>query len=195
MNPQNSEASPHWWRSPLALSPVVLLVMVVILRSMGRVWWCSCGSLAPWSSDTVSQHNSQHFLDPYSLSHGLHGMMFLALLQPFAGRLNFSVRLLLVVLAEAIWEVVENTPYTIDRYRTATVSLGYFGDSVFNSIGDVLCCFLGALVARQVGWLRGILIFVGIELLLLWWIRDCLILNMIMLIHPIEAIKHWQLGG
>jgi len=172
-----------------------LVFMVVVLRGMGRVWWCSCGSPAPWSSDTVSVHNSQHFLDPYSLSHGLHGMMFLALLQPFAGRIPLAWRLMLVVCAEVGWEIIENTPFTIERYRTATVSLGYTGDSIANSLGDVLCCWTGGLVARRLGWLRGIALFVALELGLLWWIRDCLILNMIMLLHPIEAVKHWQMGG
>lgn len=169
--------------------------MVVVLLWMKRVVWCSCGSLAPWSSDTVSRHNSQHLFDPYSLSHGLHGMMFLALLQPFARRIPMSWQLYLVVAGEVLWEIIENTPYTIERYRTATVSLGYTGDSIVNSLGDVLCCYLGALAARKLGWAWGILLFVAVELLLLIWIKDCLILNMVMLLHPIEAIKRWQLGG
>jgi hypothetical protein len=183
-----------WW-TPVTAAISTLIFMVVGLRLMGRVVWCSCGSLAPWTSDTVSRHNSQHLFDPYSLSHGLHGMMFLAWLQPFARWIPMRWRLYLVVLAEAVWEIIENTPYTIERYRTATVSLGYTGDSIINSLGDVLCCYLGAQVARKLGWTWGILLFLGVELLLLLWIKDCLILNMVMLLYPIEAIKKWQLGG
>lgn len=189
------EGGGFWENQPRITTWATVGLMVVVLLWMKRVVWCSCGSLAPWSSDTVSLHNSQHLFDPYSLSHGLHGMMFLALLQPFARRIPMPWQLYLVVAGEVLWEIIENTPYIIGRYRTATVSLGYTGDSIVNSLGDVLCCYWGAQAARKLGWAWGILLFVAVELLLLLWIKDCLILNMVMLLNPIEAIKQWQLGG
>jgi len=103
-------------------------------------------------------------------------------------------RLVIVLTAEAAWEILENTNAVIDRYRATTAFLGYRGDTVVNSIGDILCCGVGVLVARKLGWLRSLPIFIATEIILLFWIRDSLILELIMLIHPIDAIKTWQLG-
>jgi len=103
-------------------------------------------------------------------------------------------RLVMVLAAEAAWELLENTNAVIDRYRATTAFLGYRGDTVVNSMGDILCCGVGVLIARKLGWLRSLPIFLAVEVVLLFWIRDSLILEMIMLIHPIDAIKTWQLG-
>lgn len=105
-----------------------------------------------------------------------------------------SWRLAITLALEAIWEIFENTNAVIDRYREATAALGYQGDSVVNSLGDMVCCGLGLLIARKLGWLRSLPIFIATEIVLLFWIRDSLILEIIMLIHPIEAIKGWQLA-
>lgn len=103
-------------------------------------------------------------------------------------------RLCVAVAMEAVWEVIENSAYVIQRYREATASLGYQGDTVLNSLGDILCCSVGFMIARRLGWVRSIPIFVATEIVLLFWIRDSLILEMIMLLRPINAIKVWQLG-
>ena len=105
-----------------------------------------------------------------------------------------SWRLVITLVLEALWEIMENTNAVIDRYREATAALGYQGDTVVNSLGDMLCCGLGLLIARKLGWLRSLPIFIVTEIVLLFWIRDSLILEIIMLIRPIDAIKGWQLG-
>lgn len=103
-------------------------------------------------------------------------------------------RLVMAMAAEALWEIVENTNAVIDRYRETTAALGYQGDSVVNSLGDMVCCGLGLMIARKLGWLRSLPIFIATEIILLFWIRDSLLLEIIMLIRPIETIKQWQLG-
>jgi len=129
----------------------------------------------------------------------MHGFMFagiLLLLFRYVIKRNVSTswRLVIALAAEAAWEILENTNAVIDRYRATTAFLGYHGDTVMNSIGDILCCGVGVLIARKLGWLRSLPIFVATEIILLFWIRDSLVLELIMLIHPIDAIKTWQLG-
>jgi len=142
---------------------------------------------------------SQTFLDPYSFTHLLHGFMFagvLLLLFRFISKGNVSTswRLVIAIALEGLWEIVENSNLVIERYRAATASLGYRGDTVINSVGDMLCCAIGLLIARKLGWLRSLPIFIASEMVLALWIRDSLILEMIMLIHPFSSIKTWQLG-
>ncbi len=105
-----------------------------------------------------------------------------------------SWRLVIALVLEALWEILENTNAVIDRYREATAALGYQGDTVVNSLGDMVCCGLGLLIARKLGWLRSLPIFIVTEIVLLFWIRDSLILEIIMLIYPLDAIKGWQLA-
>lgn len=105
-----------------------------------------------------------------------------------------SWRLVIAMALEALWEILENTNAVIDRYRAATASLDYYGDTVVNSLGDMVCCGIGLLIARKLGWLRSLPIFIVTEIVLLFWIRDSLILEIIMLIYPIDAIKGWQLA-
>jgi hypothetical protein len=103
-------------------------------------------------------------------------------------------RLVIALAAEAAWEILENTNTVIDRYRATTAFLGYHGDTVVNSIGDILCCGIGVLIARKLGWLRSLPIFIATEILLLFWIRDSLLLEILMLIYPLDAVRQWQLG-
>jgi hypothetical protein len=103
-------------------------------------------------------------------------------------------RLVLAVAIEAAWEVIENTNFVIERYREATAALGYQGDSVVNSLGDILACILGLFLARKLGFRRSLAVFVLVEVALLIWIRDSLVLEVLMLIYPIDAIKAWQMG-
>ncbi|MBA3439171.1 MAG: DUF2585 family protein [Pyrinomonadaceae bacterium] len=171
---------------------IVLLVTTYLLRSQGRLWWCSCGRLLLWSGDAWSSDNSQHLFDPYSFTHILHGFLFCGLLAWGVPRLPPVWRLCLAVSAEALWEVVENSDFVIRRYREATAALGYQGDTIVNSLGDILTCGLGFVIARHLGYRRSLALFVATEVLLLIWIRDSLILNVVMLLYPIDAIKAWQ---
>lgn len=167
--------------------------MCAVLALMGRVWWCESGDAAIWSWDIWSTHNSQHLIDPYSLSHIEHGIALFLLLTVFGSqRLSFESRTLIVAWIEAAWEIFENTPFVINRYREATISLDYFGDSILNSVSDYGMCLLGVLLVRSTGWKAGLATFVALELISMLWIRDSLLLNIIMLISPIDAIKQWQ---
>jgi hypothetical protein len=164
------------------------------LRSQGRPWWCGCGSLGLWISDVKGSHCSQHLVDPYSFTHILHGVALYFILAWVAPRIALQWRGWLAVFLEAAWEIVENSQRVIEQYRSATIALGYEGDSVVNSMSDIVCCGLGFVIASRIGLRASIVLFIAIELLLLVWIRDNLTLNIVMLIHPIEAVKVWQMG-
>jgi hypothetical protein len=182
--------SRHW-----LASGAVAVGMILTLWMMGRIWWCACRTPTPFSTDVNSAHNSQHLLDPYAFSHLLHGIIFYwGLRLIFRGRIR-AWWLAIALLIEAAWEVVENSPMIIERYRAATASLGYEGDSIVNSTGDLLACLLGFVLARWIGWRGSIALFVVVELAMLAWIRDNLTLNVIMLLYPIDAIRQWQLGA
>lgn len=172
----------------------VLAVTVVVLRGHGRLWWCSCGGLQLWSSDAWSAHNSQHLFDPYSFTHLLHGILFFGILAKGLPRLSMSWRLALAVFIEVAWELFENSEFVIERYRSATASLGYQGDTIANSLGDILSCALGFVAARRLGFWGSLTVVVVTELVLLLCIKDNLLLNVVMLVHPIEAVKTWQMG-
>ena len=181
-----------------ALVGAIPLVTVFVLWLMGRPWICVCGVPGLWITDTLSAHNSQHLFDPYSFTHILHGFAFCAIFSrllpadtptPF-WRKQFG----LALIFESLWEIAENSPIVILRYRSATAAFGYLGDTILNSCGDLLCCGSGFLLARALGFRRALAVFVVTELILLWWIRDNLTLNILMLLYPIEGIKTWQLA-
>ena len=169
------------------------IVMALVLWLMGRVWWCELGDYLPWSWDVWSGHNSQHLVDPYSLSHVQHGIG-LFLLLSVCGRKWLSIPLCTVIVAivEASWEISENTPWIIDRYREATISLDYYGDSILNSLGDYAACLIGIAVAQKLKWPWSVTTFIFLEVISIAWIRDSLLLNILMLAYPLEAIKQWQ---
>jgi hypothetical protein len=172
---------------------VVLLLMIVLMRVQGRLFLCACGYFEIWTSDTCSSNNSQQLLDPYSLTHVLHGFLFFYLVVLVFRRLGRGWQLLLALALEAAWEVFENSSFVIERYRTATAALGYQGDTVVNSIGDLACALIGFLIARQAGIRGSLILFVLLELILILWIHDSLLLQILMLVRPIEAIKAWQM--
>jgi hypothetical protein len=180
---------------PVAFVFFLVLLAVVYLRWQGRIWWCECGRWNPVSLYVNSQHNSQHLLDPYSLSHVLHGILFFGILWLFRRHLSLGMRAALAATIEICWEMLENSPIIINRYRAATVSLGYTGDSIVNSMGDIASFVLGFYVARKLGLWRSVAIFLVVELLMLWLIRDNLTLNVLMLLWPIDAIRKWQSAG
>jgi Protein of unknown function (DUF2585) len=174
---------------------VVLAGTAYQLHSQGRLWWCSYDYLLLWSGDTWSSNNSQHLLDPYSFTHLLHGFVLCGLLALIVPRLSVVWQLWLAVSIEAVWEVVENSEFVIRRYRQETAALGYHGDTVVNSLGDILLCGLGFVLAHRLGFRRTLALFVVTEIALAIWIRDNLSLNILMLIYPIDAIKEWQEAG
>jgi hypothetical protein len=179
----------------LALA-AVLLGTALALHVLGRPWWCQAGDPVPWSGDIWSRHNSQHLVDPYSITHAMHGVLFYGLLWMTVGRVASATTRAAVALGiETAWEIVENTNAMIERYRATTISLDYYGDSVVNSVADILCFLGGYAAAAVVPVSVSVGGFVAAELLLLVWIRDSLFLNMLMLVHPVEAVKAWQLGG
>ena len=174
----------------------IAIVMTATLWSMGRIWWCEAGDLVPWSWDVWSTHNSQHLVDPYALSHLQHGLGLFLLLSIIPWKWLTAERIFVIVaLIEATWEISENTPWMIDRYRESTISLDYYGDSILNSIADYGWCLIGLFVARRLPGKATLSLFVAFEVLSVLWIRDSLMLNILMLISPIEAIKEWQAAG
>jgi hypothetical protein len=173
----------------------VVSAAVVMLNLEGRRWWCPAGDLSLWSWDIWTQHNSQHVVDPYSFTHVLHGILEYWLLGLFFPRMRLVWRLFLTVFVESSWEVAENSSYVIERYRGVTISLSYFGDSIINSISDIVCCATGFGIAYKLRFWRSFALFVATEVILILWIHDSLIINIIMLIWPIEAIRKWQFGG
>lgn len=182
---------------PWILMAAVFAWMTFQLWFLGRIWWCEHDSpIYLVTLDAWSTHTSQHLFDPYTLTHLLHGFLFLwgaNLL--FRGKIAFSWLLLVCVFGEAVWEVIENSPSIIERYRANTASLDYFGDSIANSIGDVAACVLGFITAYKLRFWKSLAVFVLIELFLIFTIRDSLLINIVMLLWPIEAIKVWQTGA
>jgi hypothetical protein len=179
---------------PWLVTAAILLVQIVVLRTEGRRWWCACGQPNLWTADARGPHNSQHLFDPYSFSHVSHGILLFGLLWLVARRLSVAWRFCLAVGFEVAWEMAENSNVVIDRFRAATAAVGYRGDTVANSIGDVLSCMVGLLLARRLGLWWSVVLVVVIESVLLVWIRDNLVLDVVMLAHPIEAIRVWQAG-
>ncbi|HCE43955.1 MAG TPA: hypothetical protein DET40_10440 [Lentisphaeria bacterium] len=192
MNDNNLKFDPKkiWpWTAIFA----VLIALPLQLHSQGRIWWCACGNCNPWAGDVWSMHNSQHLFDPYLFTHILHGVLFCGILAWLLPKVPMIWRLWMAISLEALWEVLENSQFIIQRYRESTMALGYNGDSIINSMGDLLSCTAGFVLARYLGLRYSIVLIIVIEIVLLFWIRDNLILNIIMLVCPIDAIKNWQM--
>jgi hypothetical protein len=179
---------------PWLASAAVTAAAMLQLRRQGRLWSCACERVLLWSGDAWSSDNSQHLFDPYTFTHILHGFLFCGLLAWLLPRAPWVWRLALAVTIEALWEVFENSATVINRYREATLALGYTGDTIINSFGDILACCAGFMLARRLGFRRTLLIFVATEIVLLIWVRDSLLLEILMLIYPVDAIKAWQMS-
>jgi hypothetical protein len=187
-------------RSPRTLSIVAAGIAVIVaggvaLYAMGHPLICTCGYVSLWHGVTYSSENSQHLTDWYTPSHVIHGLIFYWFLWLVARRLDIGTRALLALVIEVGWEVIENTPWIINRYREVTISLDYFGDSVINSTVDSLAMLVGFLLAWRLPVWASIAIVVALEAVVGYFVRDNLTLNVIMLIWPLDAIRAWQGGG
>ena len=182
-------------RRVIAAAAAVCALVAALELWMGRLPFGPDGRIGLWEGDIWSSEQSQRFADPYTFSHMIHGMLFYAILWLVAPRTSVRARFIAAIVMEGAWEVLENSPIIINRYREATIALGYVGDSVFNSVSDIFFAALGFVFAWRARVWVTVAVILAMELGTLALMRDNLALNIIMLVHPIDAIRDWQMAG
>jgi hypothetical protein len=181
------------------LTPILVTLGIILLTAAWLLWigrepWCKCGYIKLWHGQVVSAENSQHISDWYTPSHIIHGFLFFGALWLVARKLSFGWRLAIATLVECAWEIVENSDAVIERYRSVTISLDYFGDSVLNTVCDVLAMVLGFWLASKLPVWATVALIVLFEGTTMWIIRDGLALNVLMLVWPLDSVAQWQAG-
>jgi hypothetical protein len=182
-------------RRVLAAAAAISVTVAAVELWMGRLPFGPDGRIGLWEGDIWSSEQSQRFADLYTFSHTIHGMLFYAILWLVAPRTSVRARFIAAIMMEGAWEVLENSPIIINRYREATIALGYVGDSVFNSVSDIFFAALGFVFAWRARVWVTVAVILAMELGTLALMRDNLALNIIMLVHPIDAIRDWQMAG
>lgn len=180
--------------TPILITLGIILVTAAYLLWIGREPICKCGYVKLWHGEVVSAENSQHLSDWYTPSHIIHGFLFFGALWLVARRLSLGWRLAIATLVECAWEIVENSDAVIERYRTVTISLDYYGDSVINTVFDVLAMILGFWLAAKLPVWATVALIILFEGATMWIIRDGLALNVLMLLWPMDSIAQWQAG-
>ncbi len=191
----DSPKTPRFNLWGIALTAGIILLIAITLLIMGREPICKCGYVKFWHGVVYSSENSQHLSDWYSYSHIIHGFLFYGMIWLAGRSWSFAYRLSTALIIEGAWEIFENTDFIINRYREATISLDYYGDSVINSVSDVLLMAIGFYAASRLPIWATIALALAMEIVVGAIIRDNLTLNIIMLVHPIDAIKQWQVEG
>jgi hypothetical protein len=181
-------------RIPYLVTALIIALAATYLLWIGREPICKCGDIKFWHGEVVSSENSQHITDWYTPSHIIHGFLFFGALWLVARNLAFGWRLAIATAVEALWEIVENSDAVIERYRSVTISLDYYGDSVLNVVADIAAMVIGFTLAAKLPVRVTVALALAFEAVTIWLIRDGLALNVLMLLYPLDWVADWQAG-